>query len=100
MRDERRLCNSASVMNRDIDQKGEGWKEGKQTGWIEMVILVAIGLGYFMVILDSTVVNVALPNIGRQLGGTVNELQWIVDGYLLVFASVLLTGGALGDRLG
>src|SRR5579871_3453456 len=65
-----------------------------------MLVLLAICLGYFMVILDSTAVNVALPNIQHQLGGTVTELQWIVDGYLLVFASVLLTGGALGDRLG
>lgn len=100
MIDRRRLRDSASLMNRDMDQKVEGRKEGKQTRLVEMLILVAICLGYFMVILDSTAVNVALPNIQQQLGGTVNELQWIVDGYLLVFASALLTGGALGDRLG
>src|SRR5579884_2901087 len=75
-------------------------EEIQQKKLVEMLILLAICLGYFMVILDSTVVNVALPNVQHQLGGTVNELQWIVDGYLLVFACVLLTGGALGDRLG
>ena len=62
--------------------------------------LVTICLGYFMVILDTTVVNVALPSIERQLGATVAGLQWVVDGYALVFASLLLTAGALGDRLG
>jgi MFS transporter, DHA2 family, methylenomycin A resistance protein len=62
--------------------------------------LVTICLGYFMVILDTTVVNVALPSIEKQLGATVAGLQWVVDGYALVFASLLLTAGALGDRLG
>jgi len=67
---------------------------------IKRAIVTAICLGYFMVILDTTVVNVALPNITKQLGATVTELQWVVDGYSLVFASFLLTAGALGDRLG
>lgn len=62
--------------------------------------LVALCLGYFMVILDVTVVNVALANIQTQLGATISGLQWIVAGYSLVFASFLLTGGMLGDRLG
>lgn len=64
------------------------------------IALLAICLGYFMVILDTTVVNVALVDIQRQLGATVSALQWVVDGYVLVFASLLLTAGALGDRLG
>lgn len=62
--------------------------------------LLAICLGYFMTILDLTVVNVALVNIKQQLDANVTGLQWIVDGYSLVFASFLLTGGALGDRIG
>ena len=62
--------------------------------------LIAICLGYFVVILDATVVNVALPALGRDLGGGVSGLQWVVDAYTLVFAGLLLTGGALGDRLG
>jgi DHA2 family methylenomycin A resistance protein-like MFS transporter len=62
--------------------------------------LVAICLAYFMVILDSTIVNVALPALRDDLGSTVSGLQWVVDGYLLVFAALLLTGGALADRLG
>ncbi len=62
--------------------------------------LIAICLGYFMVILDATVVNVALPALGRDLGGGVSALQWVADGYTLVFAGLLLSGGSLGDRLG
>jgi MFS transporter, DHA2 family, methylenomycin A resistance protein len=65
-----------------------------------VVALAAICTGYFMTILDVTVVNVALPSIQTHLGAGLSGLQWIVDGYALVFASLLLTGGALGDRLG
>jgi MFS transporter, DHA2 family, methylenomycin A resistance protein len=62
--------------------------------------LIAVSLGYFMVILDATVVNVALPSLGHDLGGGVSQLQWVVDGYTLVFAGLLLSGGSLGDLLG
>ncbi len=62
--------------------------------------LVALCLGYFMVVLDVTVVTVAVPIIGRQLDASVTSLQWVVDGYTLVFAALLLSGGALGDRIG
>ncbi|MBO0780059.1 MAG: MFS transporter [Ktedonobacteraceae bacterium] len=64
------------------------------------IALLAICLGYFMTILDLTIVNVALANIQQQLNADVTGLQWIVDGYSLVFASFLLVGGALGDRIG
>jgi len=53
-----------------------------------------------MMILDVTIVNVALVDIKEHLSANVTGLQWIVDGYALVFASFLLTGGALGDRKG
>ncbi|WP_069465437.1 MFS transporter [Actinacidiphila rubida] len=53
-----------------------------------------------MVILDVTVINVAVPVIGRELSASLTGIQWITDGYTLVFAGFLLTGGALGDRLG
>ncbi len=62
--------------------------------------LLALCLGYFMTILDVTIVNIALVNIKQELGANVTGLQWIVDGYSLVFASFLLTGGVLGDRRG
>src|SRR5215470_720506 len=62
--------------------------------------LAVICTGYFMVILDATVTNVALPSIGRGLHGSVTGLQWVVDAYTLSFAALLLTGGALAERLG
>src|SRR5207237_8847458 len=63
-------------------------------------VLVAVCIGYFMAVLDSTVVNVALPDMARGLGTGIAGMQWVVDGYALLFASLLLTAGALGDHLG
>ena len=62
--------------------------------------LFITALGYFIAILDTTAKNVALPQIGRDLHASVSGLQWVIDGYLLVFASLLLTAGALSDRYG
>ncbi|MEU2057937.1 MFS transporter [Streptomyces bungoensis] len=62
--------------------------------------LFAVCAGYFMVILDVTVINVAVPVIGRELAASLTGIQWITDGYTLVLAGFLLTAGALGDRLG
>lgn len=64
------------------------------------LVLVVMCVGYFLVLLDVTVVNVALPQIGRGLGADVAGLQWIVDGYALALAALLLTGGTLGDLRG
>ncbi|MFF2362804.1 MFS transporter [Streptomyces sp. NPDC058122] len=65
-----------------------------------MLPLIAVCAGYFMVILDVTIVSVAVPVIGRELSASVTGVQWITDGYTLVFAGFLLLGGALGDRWG
>jgi EmrB/QacA subfamily drug resistance transporter len=62
--------------------------------------LGAVALGLFMIMLDNTVVNVALPSIQRDLGVGLSELQWIVTGYALSFAALMLTGGKLADLLG
>ena len=64
------------------------------------IALAATVLSSGMVFLDSTVVNVALPTVGRDLGSDVTGLQWIVNGYMLTLSALLLLGGALGDRLG
>lgn len=61
---------------------------------------MAVCLGYFMIILDTTIVTVALPAMRRDLHTGVSGLQWVVDGYTLLFATLLLAGGALGDRCG
>jgi len=63
------------------------------------VLLVAV-LGSGMAALDATVVNVALPTIGRDLHAGLAGLQWILDGYLLTLAALILVGGSLGDRYG
>jgi DHA2 family methylenomycin A resistance protein-like MFS transporter len=65
-----------------------------------MLGLTAISLGFLMITLDATIVNVALGPIGNDLGGAVSTAQWIVNGYTLAFAALLLTAGALSDRLG
>src|SRR5215213_9274957 len=63
------------------------------------VLAVAV-LGSGMAFLDGTVVNVALPEIGRDLNAPTSSLQWILNGYLLTLASLILLGGSLGDRYG
>jgi EmrB/QacA subfamily drug resistance transporter len=63
-------------------------------------VVLATTLGSGMVLLDSTVVNVALKTIGKDLGASLAQLQWITNGYLLMLASLILLGGSLGDRLG
>jgi len=66
----------------------------------KVIVLLTMCFALAMAMLDNTVVNVALPSISEELGAGVSELQWIVDGYVLAFASLLLTGGILGDRYG
>src|SRR4051794_25174677 len=63
-------------------------------------ILLICSLSLFIVGLDITVVNVALPSIGRELGAGISGLQWTVDAYTVVLASLLMFSGSMGDRLG
>jgi EmrB/QacA subfamily drug resistance transporter len=63
-------------------------------------VLLATVLGSSMAMLDATVVNVALPTIGRHLNASLGELQWTVTAYTLTLAALILLGGSLGDRLG
>lgn len=62
--------------------------------------LAAVSFGLFMIMLDNTIVNVALPSIQRSLHIGLSELEWIVNGYALTFAVLMLTGGKLADMLG
>jgi EmrB/QacA subfamily drug resistance transporter len=62
--------------------------------------LIAVGLGAFMLLIDVTIVNVALPDMTADLGASFGDLQWVVDIYALTLAALLLGIGALGDRLG
>ena len=62
--------------------------------------LAAVAFGLFMIMLDNTIVNVALPSIQQSLGLKVSELEWVVAGYALTFGALMLTGGKLADLFG
>ena len=62
--------------------------------------LILVSIATFMLLLDITIVNVALPDIQRDLHASLSSLQWVVDAYSLMLAAILLTAGSLGDRLG
>jgi DHA2 family methylenomycin A resistance protein-like MFS transporter len=64
------------------------------------LILFVMTVGYFLVLLDVTIINVTLPSLRSALGAGVSELQWVVDGYAVALASLLLAGGTLGDLYG
>jgi EmrB/QacA subfamily drug resistance transporter len=62
--------------------------------------LVVLCISLLIIVIDNTIVNVALPTLVRDLGANISELQWVVDAYTLVFAGLLLLAGTLGDRYG
>src|SRR6188472_402614 len=62
--------------------------------------LAAFSFGLFMIMLDNTVVNVALPSIQADLHLKISELEWVLTGYALTFGAFMLTGGKLADLLG
>ena len=64
------------------------------------LVVITTVLGSSVALLDSTIVNVALPTIGRDLGADLAGLQWVISGYALTLASLILLGGSLGDRFG
>jgi EmrB/QacA subfamily drug resistance transporter len=72
------------------------FSEARRKWWT----LAAVSFGLFMIMLDNTVVNVALPAIQSDLGTGLSELQWIVTGYALTFAALMLIGGKLADAYG
>lgn len=71
---------------------------GTQTS--RRTVLIVMCAGYFLVLLDVTIVNVALPKIGTGLAAGVGGLQWVVDGYALALAALMLAGGTIGDLYG
>ena len=72
-------------------------QRGDSTRWIALVVLC---VGMLMIVLDVTVVNVALPNIQSDLGFGSSSLAWVVNAYLIAFGGLLLLAGRLGDLLG
>jgi DHA2 family methylenomycin A resistance protein-like MFS transporter len=73
---------------------------GDVSNFAKSLTLAAMSLGFGVAQLDVTIVNTALATIGNTLGGGVSELQWIVNAYTIAFAALILTAGALGDRIG
>src|ERR1700744_3548872 len=65
-----------------------------------LAALAAICLSVFVISVDATIVNVALPTLSRDLNATTAQLQWIVDAYTLVMSGLLLSAGSLSDRYG
>ena len=101
------------VVDGELKAKGRVPTKAELTQWLRPVpgraapgrrrryiVLGICSLSLFMVQLDNTIVNVALPSLQRQFHGSLAELQWVIDAYLVVLASLLLLGGSLGDRLG
>jgi len=64
------------------------------------ITLVVIAISVLIVVLDSTIVNIALPTLQRELNTTLAELQWIITAYIMVFGALMLTTGSLADRWG
>jgi MFS family permease len=83
---------NASVRNLFNGRSGSGRKGD--------LPLFAICFGFFLVLLDTTGLNMATAAAGREFGGSMTWLQWVVNSYTLVFVSLLLAMGALGDRYG
>ncbi|MBN1188375.1 MAG: MFS transporter [Dehalococcoidales bacterium] len=73
-----------------------GERQYRQRWWT----LVVIAISVLIVVLDSTIVNIALPTFQRELGTTISELQWIINAYIMSFGALMLTMGSLGDRFG
>jgi EmrB/QacA subfamily drug resistance transporter len=80
------------MATRTLSQAGPG----SRRWWILAVLCLSV----LLVVVDNTIVNVALPTISRKLSASTQDLQWVVDAYTLMFAGLLLVGGNIGDRFG
>jgi EmrB/QacA subfamily drug resistance transporter len=81
------------MATRTLPQAGQ---DSRRRWWILAVLCLSV----LLVVVDNTIVNVALPTISRKLSASTQDLQWVVDAYTLVFAGLLLVGGNIGDRFG
>jgi EmrB/QacA subfamily drug resistance transporter len=88
-------------------QAGTGMSAATTSGSVDTaarrspwLVLTTLCLGFFMILLDTTIVNIAVPDLTADLGATLDQLLWIVNSYTLVYAVLLITGGRLGDLFG
>jgi MFS family permease len=84
-------------MTRVVEPEGDATTPDDRGRWIALVIVI---MAAFIVVLDNTVLNVAIPTILREFHTTLPSLQWVVTGYALTFATLLIIGGRLGDIYG
>ncbi|MDQ2851324.1 MAG: MFS transporter, partial [Actinomycetota bacterium] len=92
-RDQRRPAHRAS----EAPQDGPATDQPSGNKWWTLAVVC---FGTFMLLLDITIVNVALPDIQGSLGSSFSDLQWVIDAYALTLASLLLTAGSLSDIFG
>jgi MFS transporter, DHA2 family, multidrug resistance protein len=88
---QQRALQQRALQQRALDQRVHDRR------WLTLLVLC---FSLLVIVIDNTIVNVALPTLVRDLGTSVSDLQWVVDAYTLVFAGLLLTAGSLGDRFG
>src|SRR5947207_15521703 len=93
----RRAAPSGSRVVRPRRSRQAERRIGYDRRWLTRAVLC---VSLLVIVIDNTIVNVALPTLQRDLGTSITDLQWVVDAYTLVFAGFLLTFGALGDRFG
>src|ERR1044072_4914599 len=71
--------------------------ERRHNPWLVLVVLC---LGFFMILLDTTIVNIAIPQMSEHLNASLSEILWIINAYILTYAVLLITAGRLGDLYG
>src|SRR6476661_7142515 len=64
------------------------------------LVLIVLCLGFFMILLDTTIVNIAIPNMIDELHATLDQILWVINAYILAYAVLLITAGRLGDLFG
>ena len=87
------------VLSASLDARAQARVDDRvhRRRWATLAVLC---VSLLVIVIDNTIVNVALPTLVRDLGTSISDLQWVVDAYTLVFAGLLLTAGSLGDRFG
>src|SRR5713226_9083671 len=95
----RRIAKHMSTSGKQTGQalRRTGTVQPSSSRWLSLLVLCA---GFLMIILDSTIVNVALPSIQRDLGFSQSGLAWVVNAYLIAYGGLMLLAGRLGDLIG
>ena len=84
-------------LRRPTTVQNSGWETSERRRWIALIVLCS---GFLMIVLDQTIVNVALPSIQSDLHFSQSSLAWVVNAYLIAFGGLLLLAGRLGDLIG